>query len=87
MQASPSLHEVLLGLLGFEHTPVAGLHAPASWHWSGAGHTSGAPLVHTPTWQVSFCVQPFPSLHATPLALLGFEQTPVAGLHAPASWH
>jgi hypothetical protein len=43
--------------------------------------------VQTPAWQVSVCVQAFPSLHAVPLGALGFEQTPVAVLQTPATWH
>jgi hypothetical protein len=36
---------------------------------------------------VSVCVQAFPSAHAEPLALSGFEQIPVAGAQIPTSWH
>src|SRR5438093_95127 len=32
VHALPSLHDVPLGALGFEHVPVAGLHVPATWH-------------------------------------------------------
>jgi hypothetical protein len=41
-----------------------------------------------PAWQVSVCVQAFPSSQGEPLAFttLG-EQTPVAGLQVPAVWH
>jgi len=38
-----------------------------------------------PPWQVSVCVQAFPSLHAVPFGFAGFEQLPVAGLQTPAS--
>ena len=40
-----------------------------------------------PVWQVSVCVQALPSLQAEPLALAGFEQTPVVVSHVPATWH
>jgi hypothetical protein len=43
--------------------------------------------VQTPTLQTSVCVQAFPSLHAVPSATVGLEQTPVDGLHVPATWH
>jgi len=32
VHALPSLHELPLGLAGFEHVPVDGLQVPASWH-------------------------------------------------------
>ena len=72
---------------GFEHTPDDVLHVPTAWHWSLAVHVTGLPPVHTPAWQVSVCVHAFPSLHAVPFATVGFEQTPVLGLHTPATWH
>ena len=40
-----------------------------------------------PAWQESDCVQAFASLQVVPFGLTGFEQTPVAGLHVPATWH
>jgi hypothetical protein len=43
--------------------------------------------VHVPAWQVSLCVQAFPSEHEVPLAFAGFEQTPVLVSHVPALWH
>src|SRR5438552_2394813 len=85
VQASPSLHPVPSALLGFEHSPVPGLHVPASWHWSGAVQVTEVPAVHVPPWQVSLSVQASPSLHPVPSALLGFEHSPVPGLHVPAS--
>jgi hypothetical protein len=84
VQALPSLHSVPFGLAGLLHTPVAGLQVPASWHWSLDPHTIGLLPVHRPLWQVSFCVQWFPSLQAVPFGSGGFEQSPVAGSHAPA---
>ena len=47
----------------------------------------GLDPVQTPLWQVSVCVHTFPSLHAVPLPAFGFEQVPLPGLHAPATWH
>jgi hypothetical protein len=41
--------------------------------------------VQTPVWQLSLRVHALPSLQVVPLALLGFEQTPVAVLQVPAS--
>ena len=43
--------------------------------------------VHIPDSQVSVRVHASPSLHGVPLATLGFEQAPVAGLQVPARWH
>src|SRR6185295_8614546 len=75
------------GLLGLEHTPVAVLQAPASWHWSSGEQTTGLEPLQEPAWQASVCVQALPSLQVAPLGLLGLEHTPVAVLQAPASWH
>jgi hypothetical protein len=41
------------GFAGVEHTPFAGLHVPAVWHWSIAGHAFGALLTHAPPEHVS----------------------------------
>jgi hypothetical protein len=49
--------------------------------------TTGFEPTHTPDWHVSVCVQALPSLQVVPFVALGFEQTPVAGLHVPAVWH
>jgi hypothetical protein len=57
------------------------------WHWSGAAHVTGLAPEHVPAWQVSVCVQAFPSLHEAPLAFAGLEQRPVAVLQVPAVWH
>src|SRR5207244_1627328 len=38
---------------------------PATWHWSAAAQTTGAP-VQAPAWQVSPVVQALPSLQAVP---------------------
>ena len=50
-------------------------------------HDTGFAPTHDPPWQVSVCVHAFPSSHDEPFAFAGFEQTPVAGLQVPASWH
>jgi hypothetical protein len=83
----PSLQEEPSALFGFEQTPVAGLHVPALWHWSDAVQTTGFAPEHDPFWQVSVWVHAFPSLQVVPLALFGFEHTPVAGLQVPGVWH
>jgi hypothetical protein len=80
-----SLHAVPFGLGGFEQVPVEGLQVPASWHESEATQTTGFAPVQAPAWQVSVCVQAFPSLHTVPFGFWGFEQAPVAGSHVPAS--
>jgi hypothetical protein len=66
VQASPSEHAEPSGLFEYEQTPVAGSQKPAFWHWEGAAHIVGFPLMQTPLWQTSACVQAFASLHATP---------------------
>jgi hypothetical protein len=43
--------------------------------------------VHVPAWQVSVCVQAFPSLHEAPSTFAGFEHTPVLALQVPGVWH
>src|SRR5437867_2151308 len=88
VQALPSLQAVPLVLVvGTEHTPVAGLQVPGSWHWS-AVQTTGLAPTQLPFWQMSVCVQALPSLQAVPLVLVvGAEHTPVAGLQVPGSWH
>jgi len=75
VQPFPSLHAVPSGFGGFEQTPLNGLHTPALWHPSAAGHTTGFPPPHTPAWHTSVCVQAFPSLQAVP----------VSAVHAPSA--
>jgi hypothetical protein len=87
VQALPSLHAAPSALAGFEHTPVAVLQVPATWHWSSAAQVTGFDPAQVPAWQVSVCVHALPSSQVAPLALVGFEQTPVLALHAPTSWH
>jgi hypothetical protein len=86
VQALPSLHDVPFVAAGFEHTPVEGLHVPATWHWSLAVQVTAVP-VHVPAWQLSPVVHASPSVHDVPFVAFGFEQRPVAGLHVPATWH
>jgi hypothetical protein len=84
----PSLHDVPFGALGFEHVPVAGLQTPATWHWSLAVHVTPAQRsvpAQTPFVQTSVVVLGLPSSHVVPFGAFGFEQTPVAGLHVPAT--
>jgi hypothetical protein len=87
VHALPSLHAVPFAAAGFEHAPVAGSHVPAEWHWSLAEHVTGLAPTQVPAWQVSLCVQAFPSLQLVPFAAAGFEHMPVAGSHVPAAWH
>src|SRR5439155_1383011 len=87
VQASTSSQVVPSGLAGLEQAPVAGLHLPASWHWSGGAHTTGVPGAHVPPSQASLIVHASPSSHALPFGLGGFEHLPVAGSQVPASWH
>ena len=84
VQPLKSVQELPSGFSGFEHTPVAGAQVPARWQLLIAEQITGLPPLHTPAWQVSDCVQAFPSEHAVPLGLAGFEQTPVAGPQVPA---
>ncbi len=71
--------------VGREHTPVEELQIPAVWQESGAVHVTWLPAVHVPAWHVSPRSHAFPSLQEVPFAAAGFEQMPVAGLHAPAT--
>src|SRR5439155_680281 len=87
VQALPSLQAVASGFAGFEHAPVAGSQAPASWHWSAGAQVTGFVPLHSPAWQVSVRVQALPSLQAVASGFAGFEHAPVAGSQVPASWH
>jgi len=87
VQKLPSSHGVLFGRGGLVHTPVAELHVPAMWHESSAVHVSGSAPTHAPPRQMSVRVQRLLSLHAVPSAAAGLLHSPVAGLHAPATWH
>jgi hypothetical protein len=82
-----SLHEVpLAASVVAEQVPVEGSQTPAMWHESGAVHVTVLVPVQEPLWQVSPNVHELLSLHAVPLAAIGLEQTPVDGLHVPATW-
>ena len=78
---------VPFGALGFEHVPFAGLHTPATWHWSLAVQTTGFPPAHMPVWHVSVCVHASPSVQTVPFGAFGFEHIPFAGSQTPATWH
>jgi hypothetical protein len=83
----PSLQVVPFVAVGFVQAPVDVLQVPATWHWSSAVQTTGFAPVQVPDWQVSVCVQAFPSLQVVPLVAAGFEHAPVEVLHVPAVWH
>jgi len=53
----PSLQTVPFALAGFEQTPEPVLQTPASWHWSAAVQTVGAPAWQVPPPQTSPLVQ------------------------------
>ena len=82
-----SSHAVPSGAAGFAQEPVAASHVPATWHWSLAEQMTGLAPVHAPCWHESVCVQASPSAQAVPSGAAGFEQAPVAALHAPVTWH
>jgi hypothetical protein len=85
VQASESLQAVPFGALGLEQTPVLGLHVPAVLHCPAAVQTTGFDPTHAPFSHWSVWVQASESLHAVPFGAFGFEQTPVLGLHVPAT--
>jgi hypothetical protein len=80
VQPFPSEHAVPSAFAGVEHTPLAGSHAPAEWHWSGAAHATGFAPVHAPATHVSVWVQAFPSEQAVPSATTCTVHAPVAAL-------
>src|SRR5437870_13822335 len=86
VQASPSSHGAPLSLAGLLQMPVAGLQAPAVWHWSAAVHTTGFAPTQMPASHASVSVQASPSSHGAPLSLAGLLQMPVAGLQGPEVW-
>ena len=65
-------------------TPATGSHASVV-QGLPSSVVGGVPGVHVPAWHVSEPLHTVASLHAVPLGLGGFEQTPVDGLHVPAS--
>src|SRR2546428_548263 len=76
VQALPSSQGAPSALAGLLQVPVAGLQAPAAWHWSDAVHTTGFVPTHAPAGQVSVRVQALPSSQGTPSALAGLLQVP-----------
>src|SRR5438552_7872148 len=82
VQALPSLQAAPSGFAGFEHAPVAGSQAPASWHWSAGAQVTGFVPPHSPAWQVSVRVQELPTLQLTSTRQVGSEDAPVAGSQA-----
>jgi hypothetical protein len=67
--------------------PVAGLQVPASWHWSGLPHVTGAPATQAPATQASPAVQRLPSSQALPSGLLETAHVPVTASHAATVVH
>jgi hypothetical protein len=86
-QRFPSEHKVPSGAAGVEHFPLAGLHVPATWHWSAAEHATIVPGVQTPASQASLESHAFPSLQGVPSDADGFEQRPDPRSQAPTVWH
>jgi hypothetical protein len=85
LQKRPSAQGEPSGFAGSLHTPVAGLHVPALWHWLEGVQMTGFAPVQTPLSQVSDWVQAFASVHAVPFGLAGSLQTPVCASQTPAS--
>ncbi len=81
LQARPS------AAFGFEQSPVAGLHVPATWQPSLAEHVTLVTPVQAPFWQLQVLHLSAP-VQGVPFVFdVAGEQVPVAGLHAPGSWH
>src|SRR5438552_1433350 len=87
MRAGASSHDASSSFPGLLQTPVAGLQAPALWHWLAARHMTGLAPTQAPAAQVSVRVQASPSSHGAPLSLAGLLQAPVVGSQVPAVWH
>jgi hypothetical protein len=85
LQVLPSEQEVPLAT-GPLVQPVAGSQASAVQALLSL-QLSAAPAIHVPAWQVSAPLQALPSEQEFPSAFGGLEQTPVDGLHVPATWH
>ena len=83
----PPVHGVPSALTGLSHMPFVWSHMPTSWHSSWAMQVTGIAPAQAPAWQLSACVQAFPSSHADPSALAGLEHMPVVISHVPGSWH
>jgi hypothetical protein len=74
-----SLQVVPLAAGGFEHTPVDGLHVPATWQASCAVQTTGVPAVQLPFMHDEPQLPP----HGVPFALFTWLQLPFVMLHEP----
>jgi hypothetical protein len=83
----PSVQLVPSAAVGFEHAPLVGSHAPATWHWSDATQVTGFDPRHEPLTQASLRVHTFASLQEVPSAAGGLEHCPVVASQAPATWH
>jgi len=73
------------GFAGFEQAPEPVLQAPAVWHESGGGQTTGAPATQAPPLHASLWVQALPSLHDVVLGTLKQVPTWLATLQAMQS--
>jgi hypothetical protein len=82
--ALPSLHALPLGAVGFEHWPVAGLHVPATWHWSLAVQTTGVDGTQCPAPSHVGAVEhaPLPLPQVVPLGTFVTEHVPLPGSQA-----
>jgi hypothetical protein len=67
-------------------TPATASHASVV-HGFPSSVGSGVPGVQAPDSHVSEPLHTVASLQAVPFGFSGFEQVPLEGLHAPASWH
>jgi hypothetical protein len=82
VQALESSQVEPFGFAGLEHIPVAGLQAPALWHWSSAEHWTVFDPAQAPDWQASIWVHWSPSLHAVPSAFGIARHCPLPGSQA-----
>ena len=82
VQPLPSLQAEPLALLTVLQVPTPS-QVELTWHSLAAQLYDVPP--QAPAVQTSLWVQLLPSLQTVPLALVGLEQAPVAGLQVPAS--
>jgi hypothetical protein len=88
VHALPSSHEVPAAFGDGSGQPVAGSQVPGSSQGFRLAHATEFFPVHAPIPSHALAwVHALPSLHGVPTGLLGFEQRPVIGSHAPALWH
>jgi hypothetical protein len=79
VQALPSLQGVPSTRAGFTQSPVAGLHTPALWHWSGGAQLTGGPGTQWPApSQASAPLQALPSPHEVPADAAAWGHSPQA---------